>query len=477
MSISHQDRANPYLDGLFAPVREEVAATHLPVTGELPRDLHGLYARNGPNPDAPPQGMHHWFDGDGMVHGIWFENGCARYANRFVMGEHLRAARAGLETPPGIFEPACGGGRDNRVYRDTANTDLVFHDGKILALWYISGVPVAIDPDTLSTIRDETFSAALPRGVSAHSKTDPRTGEFVFFDYALYEPWMSYGVISPDGRLLRHRTVELPGPRLPHDMGLTETYVVLHDLPVVFSREAIRQRRWSVHFANQPTRFGVARRDGAGPVRWFEVEPCYVYHVVNCWEDGEEVVMTACRMVDNGMPPDPRRFGPYAPMVSVLALHAHLTEWRFDLRTGAVRERRLDDRIAEFPVVDPRGVGVATRWAYLVSMAPGPLQRFEGLLKYDLTTGAAERHGFAPGWYGSEPAFAPRIGARGEDDGYVITFVTEEASGRSEALVIDARNFTAPPLARVRLPQRVPAGFHGVWVPGEALSSWSGAAV
>lgn len=453
------NRINPYLSGLYAPVREEATASNLPVIGEIPASLHGAYFRNGPNPMAPPSGMHHWFDGDGMMHGVWFENGRARYANRYVRTADFEAEIEGADAMPGIFEKARETAGRRTVYKDTANTDVVFHNGRLLALWYISGQPVAIDVNTLETIGIEDFGGALPRNVSAHSKVDPKTGEFVFFDYALYEPKMAFGTVSADNRLTHFQEIELPGPRLPHDMGLTENYVVLHDLPVVFTDSAIRNRLWQIHVADQPTRFAVVPRAGGAP-KWFEFPTCYIYHVINCWEEGDDVVMAACKMVPNGYSPDLAVYGPYAPMVTVLALRAQPFVWRMNMKSGKGTETQLDDALSEFPVVNLDYSTVKTRWSYHVVMDDNVLQRYSSLRRYDLSSGSSEVHEFGPGVFGSEPAFAP-TGAR-EDEGWVVTF-TSDLSGNSEVRIIDPRNFAAPPVARIKLPQRVPAGFHGTW--------------
>ncbi len=460
MSAAAVNDQNPYLHGLYAPVEKEVAADRLDVIGEIPRDLHGGYFRNGPNPRTPPTGMHHWFDGDGMIHGIWFENGKARYANRYVATQDFKAN--GASTLGGIFELSQDAPGRTVHYRDTANTDLVYYNGRLLALWYISGQPVAVDASTLETIRTETFDGKLPNNVSAHSKVDPETGEFVFFDYALYEPKMWTGTVSAAGELTRFQEIDLPGPRLPHDMGMTENYVILHDLPVVFTEQAIRNRMWQIHVADQPTRFGVVPRAGGAPT-WFEFPACYVYHVINAWEEGDEVVMAACKMVPNGLRPDPK-YGPYAAMADVLALRAQPFLWRMNMKTGAGREEQIDDALSEFPVVNAALTGRKTKYSYHVIFDDCIEQRFSGLVKYDLETGAATRHDFPQGVFGSEPAFAPRLGAKDEDDGYLITFATD-LDGASEAHIIDARTLSVP-LARIKLPQRVPAGFHGVWAQG-----------
>lgn len=465
MSEAALNDLNPYLHGLYAPVKDEISTGKLDVVGEIPRELHGAYFRNGPNPMESPKGMHHWFDGDGMIHGVWFENGEARYRNRYVQTEDLKSNGASPQKSKlgGIFEPARDAPGRKVVYRDTANTDLVYHNGNLLALWYISGQPVAVDPATLETIRTETFDGKLPRNVSAHSRVDPETGELVFFDYALYEPKMWTGTVSASGELTHFQEIDLPGPRLPHDMGMTENYVILHDLPVIFSDQAITNRLWQIHVADLPTRFGVVPRKGGEP-KWFEFPTCYVYHVINCWEEGDDVVMAACRMVDNGFEPDPR-YGPYAPMVHVLALRAQPFLWRMNMKTGEGREEQLDDAVSEFPVVNNARLGRRTKYSYHVVFDDCQPQRFSALLKYDLEAGKSERHAFPKGVYGSEPAFAPYTDGLSEDDGWLVTFAAD-GNGNSEVHVIDAQDFTAPPRARVKLPQRVPLGFHGIWAAG-----------
>ncbi|GAA0628937.1 carotenoid oxygenase family protein [Brevundimonas kwangchunensis] len=474
--LSELNALNPYLQGLYEPVARETTALELTVIGEIPKDLHGAFVRNGPNPAHVPAGLHHWFDGDGMVHGVYFENGKAEYRNRYVWTSDYRAEQKGLEIGAGgVMLPSAraraDSGRGDLVYKDTANTDLVFHNGSLMALWYISGKPVRVDARTLESMGNEDFGGALPRHVSAHGKVDPKTGEFCFFDYSLYEPWMTFGVVDAQNNLTNFQKVDLPGPRLPHDMGLTENYIILHDLPVVFTEAGLRNSMWQIKVADQPARFGVVPKNGKGDqVRWFETDTCYIYHVANAWEDGDEVVMTACMMTPNGYPPNPA-YGPYASMVNVLALNAVPVEWRMNMVTGEVKKRQLDDRIGEFPVVNLEFTGRKTNWSYHVEMSKQELQRFAGLIKYDLRTGAAQTHRFADGVGGSEPAFAPRIGAVDEDDGYVIAFTTDEATGRSEVQILAAKDFEAGPIARVLLPARVPAGFHGTWAPGDRISA------
>ncbi|GLQ19454.1 carotenoid oxygenase family protein [Algimonas porphyrae] len=449
---------NPYLNGIYAPVHRELTVRNLDVIGEIPHDLSGVFVRNGPNPKEMPTGMHHWFDGDGMLHAIHIEDGRATYRNRYIRTSQMNRRDGG------IFEPNPG------TYRDTANTDIVCHNGELMALWYVSGQPVRLDPVTLETFRSENFGGKLPGNVSAHSKVDPNTGEFIWFDYALYEPHYTYGVVNGAGEMTHITRIDLPGPRLPHDMAITEHHSILMDLPVVFTEAGRKHKVWHIHQDETlPTRFGVIPRHGDGQsIRWFSFPPCYIYHVVNAWEEGDEIVLMACRMVDNGLSLDPE-LGPYAAMSNVLSLRAHLWEWRMNLKTGATKERQVDDSMAEFPVVNLGITGRQSRYSYHGAIADLPLQAFDGLLKYDLKRGTHERHDFGPNRYGCEPAFAPRLDGSGEDDGYVISFVSDAVEGRSEALILDARNFSDEPLARIQLPQRVPQGFHATWVTPEEM--------
>ncbi len=458
---------NPYLHGLYAPVVDEVEADDLPVSGELPRDLFGSYLRNGPNPRFAPLNRYHWFDGDGMVHGVHFEDGRAHYRNRYVRTRGWQAeAEKGAAVWPGVLGPfdfSLPGG----PLKDTANTDLIVRDGQALALWYESGRPYALDPRTLETRGVETFDGALKVPLSAHSKVDPATGDFVFFGYGLRPPFMWYGVVRPDGSV--HRAdVELPGPRRPHDLGVTPNYSILHDFPVFFDDDLFRRtgKRVPLFHDDVPTRYGVIPRFGTGAdVRWFEFAPCYMLHVVNCWEDGDWVVMLGCRQPDLHLHPDPRD-GKLGSMLSGLAIHANLYRWAMNLRTGETQEGPLDDAHTEFPMIAPGAFGRRNRWAWHQQIPHEVPATFDALVKYDLTDGSATRYRYGEGVYGSEAPFAPRPGATDEDDGWLLTFVTDVKDWSSACWVFDARDVEAGPVAKVGLPRRVPAGFHAAWAPG-----------
>jgi carotenoid cleavage dioxygenase len=475
VELAVEDEANPYLVGVFAPVHTEITADDLEVIGEIPRDLNGVYLRNGPNPRFPSAGRHHWFDGDGMVHAIHFDDGAARYRNRWVRTEAFAAeSEAGRSLWTGVMEPPADnpfGNAHGLNLRDSANTDVIFHRGKVLATWYLCGTPYGLDPLSLETIGAEDFLGTMAGDMMAHPKTDERTGELFWFDYGPKPPYMRYGVVGSAGTVDHVTDVTLPGPRLPHDMAITDDYAILMDLPLLRDEEAARRGRHRLVFERDlPSRFGVLPRYGRGSeIRWFEASPCYIYHVVNAWQEGGEIVMDVCRVKQPK--PHSDRASRLSQMLQYLRLDAQLWRYRFDLATGRTTEGPLDDDNTEFPTVDTRRTGQPTRYAYNVHISPEDTLRFDGLVRYDVQTGDRQEHRFGPGRWGSEAPFAPRDGASAEDDGYLVTFVQDEGEGRSEVVILDAADVAAGPVARVRLPQRVPLGFHATWIRADQLAS------
>jgi len=462
---------NPYLHGIHAPVSDEATAFDLPVEGELPLELFGAYVRNGPNQVLPPKNLYHWFDGDGMVHAVHFRDGKASYRSRFVRTAGLAdEAAAGASIWPGVMGPF-DLDAPRHYLKDTANTDLVWHDGHLLALWYLCGDPYRLDPLTLEDRGVADFGGRRTGTVSAHPKVDERTGELVWFRLAEFEPpYMTYGVVSADGRGVHEVGIDLPGARAVHDVTITERFSILHDFPFFHDPALLREKGYRVarFHRDLPSRFGVLpRRGGADEVRWFEFEPGYVLHMVNAWEEGDRIVMDGCFQPDPRIRRDPEE-GVLASMLGYLRIRSHLRRWEMDLRTGETRETQLDDLNVEFPLPDTAKYGVKTRWSYHQHIPAGVYTvEFHALVKYDHGDGSCVRYDYPEGWHASESPFAARPGAHDEDDGWVVSFATEKASFRSECWVFRAQEIERGPVARVKLPARVPTGFHAKWIPGE----------
>ncbi|MEO5877121.1 MAG: carotenoid oxygenase family protein, partial [Streptosporangiaceae bacterium] len=227
---------NPYLAGVYGAVEDEITAADLEVIGSVPEDLEGVFVRTGPNPRFAPRGRYHWFDGDGMLHAVRFEGGRATYRNRYVRTKAFqKETAAGQSLYTGVMEHPGGNEPLNRKglpLKDSANTSIHFHNGRLLALWYLAGEPYAVDPGTLDTYGVESFDGTLQCDMSAHAKVDEATGELFFFDYGPRRPYLRYGVVSAGGVVDHCVDIELPGPRMPHDMSITEYYAILMDLPL-----------------------------------------------------------------------------------------------------------------------------------------------------------------------------------------------------------------------------------------------------
>jgi len=463
----------PVLMGPFAPVLEETVLDDLEIEGEIPSDLNGVYLRNGPNPRFPPQGRYHPFDGDGMIHAAHFENGRVVYRNRWVRTAGLvEEMQAGKATYWGIRETLKGRG-DKRL-KDTANTDVIGHGGIALASWYMSGDIYKIDPVTLETLGTAPYAQGLGGGFSAHSKVDESTGELMFFDYWNESPYMSYGVVGANGEVKNHVPIQLPGPRLPHDMAITKNYSILHDLPLLHEEKALAAGRHKLEFhPEMPTRFGVIPRYGdSDSIRWFEFSPCFLYHAVNAWEEGDEVVMVACRYMPARTTSGDIDSNRTARDIAQLKMNARLWRWRMNMKTGQCKEEPIDDRYnVEFPSFRAELIGQKTRYAYLVDHNP-ELLHWTGIRKFDTDTGellGAFSDGHEHSWY-SEPWFAPANAGSAEDDGYVVVFRWDQANREQQLQVFDARDIDAGPVARVKMPVRVPSGFHACWINHERIA-------
>jgi carotenoid cleavage dioxygenase-like enzyme len=424
--------------GNYAPVADELTEFDLSVEGAIPAELDGWYLRNGPN---PRQATAHWFTGDGMIHGVRVEGGrAAWYRNRWVRTDSFK------EDFP-LYN--ADGTRNLRA--GTANTHLINHAGKTLAL-VESSLPYEITND-LETVGAYDFGGKLVDSMTAHPKICPNTGEMHFFGYGnIFEPHVTYHRADANGELTINRPLDVKALTMMHDFALTAEHVIFMDLPIVFNMDVALKGdgdmpyRWDDNYG---ARLGVMRRDDPfGPVRWFEIDPCYVFHVANAYDDGNSIVLQAVRYPELW-----RDSGGFDA-------NGVLWNWTIDLQTGKVTERQLDDRAVEFPRIDDRLATLPARYA--VSVGEGRLVR------YDLTTGGAAEHVFgtaeSPGGPG-EAVFVPSTsGPADESSGWYIGYVYDPARDGSDLVIIDASDFTGKPVARIKLPQRVPYGFHGNWI-------------
>ncbi|MBA3812016.1 MAG: carotenoid oxygenase family protein [Caulobacteraceae bacterium] len=466
---SLQPSNHPYLNGAWTPLHEEVNAEGLEVIeGAIPTDIDGVYLRNTENQIHQPLGRYHPFDGDGMICQIDFHGGRADYRNRFVRTRGFAAEQeAGGSLWGGLADPVSLARRPgfgaHGALKDSSSTDVVVHAGRGLSTFYQCGEGYRFDPLTLETQGVEGWVPI--DGISAHAKVDEATGELMFFNYSKHAPFMHYGLVDPDNRLVTYQPIPLPGPRLPHDMAFTEHYAVLNDLPMFWDAALLKRDIHAVRLhEGLASRFAILPRRG-GDVRWFEGAPTYVLHWLNAYETGDEVVLDGY-FQEEPMPPPradaPPGFGAMMAYLDEASFRPKLHRWRFNLGDGSTREERLDDRTMEFGVINPRHAGRAYRYAWSTVSKPGWFL-FTGWIKNDLITGESWTWDLSPGRYGSEAPFAPRRGGTGEDDGYLVSFVTDENTGRSECILLDAARIQDGPVCRIALPHKLCSGTHAFW--------------
>ena len=457
-----------HVTGHLAPVPDEIDALDLPVEGSLPPELRGRLLRNGPNP-LPGEPSGHWFDGHGMVHGLRLDGGRATwYRNRWVRTKALA----------GQSPMRADGSKDLTV--EKANTHVIAHAGKILAL-VESGFPHVLTPE-LETLGTTDFGGRLTTAMTAHPKVDPVTGELHFFGYALTAPYVTYHKLSAAGELVTSAPIAVPGPTMMHDFAITEQHAVFLDLPITFNPERVADSPlpfdWDDAYG---ARIGIMPLDEPGRVRWFDVDPAYVFHVGNAHTDNRgRVVLDAARyagadaawawqhvgnpLASTGVPARDGLTGSAA--VHDMGL-ARLHRWTLDPATGTVDEVALDERGIEFPTIDDAVVGRESRYRYAVS-GGGP--NAAAIVKFDTGAGVVAEHALGRDVVAGEAVFVGSAEAhRAEDDGWLLTIASRRDGSGSKLLVLDATDVGGAPVATVTLPRRVPAGFHGSWIADEEL--------
>ena len=451
MASLPRTETNPYLEGVYAPVADEISSLALPVTGALPVSLDGTYVRIGPNPVTPPNPrFYHWFAGDGMVHGVRIQDGAALwYRNRYVRSKRVSAA---------LGEAPAPGPRDERT--DTVNTNIIGHGGTLLALVEAGGFPVELDSLLGTTAHSNLDGTLQLGGFSAHPHRDPDSGELHAICYnGGNDRIIRHVVVGTDGRVRRELAIPVTDGPMIHDCALTARFVIILDLPVTFSMPAARAGvgfpyRWN---KNHAARVGLLPREGsAEDIIWCDVDPAQVFHPCNAYDlpDGRVVIDVAAhdRMFDDDHPT-----GPEGSIVT-------FERWTCDPATRRVERRVIDALPQEFPRFDERLTGKPYRYAYTVTTSGGPPDGPSGVIRHDMHTGARAVHDFGAGQIPGEFVFVPRSPDAAEDDGWLMGLVVDAARDATDLVLLDARDIAAPPVATVALPRRVPLGFHGNWI-------------
>ncbi|MFM7735755.1 MAG: carotenoid oxygenase family protein [Alphaproteobacteria bacterium] len=448
--------SNPYLEDNYGPIGHETTATDLRVEGELPRELDGLYLRNGPDPIPPIDAAnHHWFLGDGMVHGVRLRGGRAEWYRSRWVGSRRLAKQRGAEDVAG---PDWNGSPTG------PNTNAIGFAGRLWAIVEAGGTPVELDRN-LETVGRNDFFGTLPGAFTAHPKLDPESGELhaVVYAWAEWLDHVQYVVVGRDGRVRRSVDVPTKGMTMLHDMSLTRRFAVVYDQPVTVDFELAMAGhfpfRWNPDYGN---RLGFLPREAdASAITWVDAPIGYCFHPLNAYdrEDGS-VVIDLCTY-RSLFASDLR--GPFGDGF------ARLERWVVDPAARTLRATVIDEEHNEFPRVRESLVGLPHRYGYCAS----PRAEAEAgwpTLKHDLVGGTRQAFDHGPGRAAGEPVFLPREGGRAEDEGWIMTFVHDLGAGATDLVLLDAADFDRGYVARVRLPERVPFGFHGNWVADRELA-------
>lgn len=503
---------NPY----WKPIHEEIHAIQLQVVGEIPKSLRGgAYLRNGPNAAHQPIASMHLFDGDGMVHVVRFhEDGGAAYANHYVRTKRWKieadAGRAlvmkigDLTGVWGLFVlvinkarhklqiiPTCDKGED----LGAANTALIWHAARVLAL-HEGDVPYALRIlcdgalQTLGALRKAAADnprvqdafMALPHVCTAHPKRDPRNGELLTFGYKVEDaPYLEVSLVSKEGKTLRSVPIEIQEPVMIHDCAMTDKYFILLDCPLVFDPKImVSKGTLPFEMRNRNTRIGLVCREALRNgdeirVQWMELPPCFIFHTVNAWdaEDGS-VIMYVCRF-------ETFNLGGFKGQLP------HLYRFDLDPATGSASQKQCleMDWGLDFPKVHEGLLGSPTQYAYFLRVGKlfaEPGEASSTLVKVDLQRcQVVGEVGFGPGFMAGEGFFVPNSMATSEDDGFLLSFVVDVEGEESFLAVVDAQNMSQTLVAKIKIPHRVPMGFHGLYITKEEFdmqkkgTSWESA--
>ncbi|KAL8054098.1 hypothetical protein ABFX02_05G115600 [Erythranthe guttata] len=499
------------LSGNTAPVVDELPPTACEVMvdgggGPLPSCLDGAYIRNGPNPQfisTDDSGRHrrrpyHLLDGDGMLHVIRISGGRATFCIRYVKTHtHTVERENGYPFVPSVFASFNNGFPPSAVRLvltlarlvaghfdplnqgfSAANTSVALlpaGGGDGLFALCESDLPYRVkvmeEGDVITLGRHDFHSTEPFNLMTAHPKIDRETGEAFAYQYSIFRPFLKFFRINSDGRKQEDVAINsIDGCTVIHDFAITDNYAVFADSQIVVKPEWVLRGRSPVGVdSGKVPRLGFipTYAEDDGEMVWVDSPGLNVLHCVNAWEEEE----------DGGGGGD-------AATIVVVFENIELAELRLEkitinLNAKTVERRPVcEETVVDFGTVNPAYAGKKNRYVYAAVIES---KAIVGAVKLDLSLTSdnhnhdctVARHIYGSGCTGGELSFVPRESNNPlmeEDNGYLITYVHDMNNGESKFLVMDAKSPTLDIIAAVKLPRRVPTGFHGLFVPKTDLN-------
>lgn len=477
---------NPFLQGPFEPLFNEIVVRDLEVVGKVPMELDGSLYRASSNQHAPPENpdKFHWFDGDGMVHAFRIRDGKVSYCNRLVETDGLKLERAaGRPLYNGIFGATGKAQRDlppgAPVIKSVANINVIALAGRVLAMHEVDNFYWHLDPDNLDTLGKFDFGGRFNSMLTAHPHFDPATNEMLGYGLNYQEMYVECMSFSPAGRVTSHVKTDMPIKAFVHDFIFTENYYVFFFGPLrvdPYGKNTVVQGNGAMSFeTDSPGRVLLIHRT-SGAVKWLETRSFTCDHYLNAYEAGDKIIVDAT--VTDTLLPGARinaaEFFPF-PLVNEPSPFSGPQLWRLiiDLGRGTVSTDRIGEFGAEFVRPNEGVMGRKHRYGYMAGThAPAPDNKgFNCLIKHDYETDRTQfqhlcsAYEMLPG----EPIYVSRPDATAEDDGWILAVWFDPRRNASELVILAAQDFDGEPIARIKLDHRVPPGFHGNWIPRSAL--------
>lgn len=453
-----KQKNNLYLQDGFAPTTNELDENNLTVVGKLPDDLQGVYMRNGPNPDFEPYSYTYPFDGDGMIHAVYFNDGKVDYRNRFVLTDQLKTEkRLGKAMYGGI---ACPFIRDEKAL-NASDSKMPVKIGRFIHVIQQNNTYLAMHESTSAyeiTRNLETIGEWNPKktplapDINAHSRVDPDNGRRYFISYS-EKPEITYLVLDHDAEIFEEGEIEIPYSCMVHDFVMTKQYLIIFLSPAIL--DIVGGQNCLLWKPELQTRVLILKKENLTEKPKIVItEPFFSFHYVNAFErNNNQIVVDHVRYEKIGLEID--------------NVSPNLFRTTIDLISENCINEKLSDYYVEFPRINESFDSKPYRYGYLCHNST-MLNRniMNAIMKYDFDEKKAYVHNFGDGCEVDEPIFVPKKISQDEDDGYVIFYLYHSDNKRSELIILDAKNITSEPIARVQMPQRVPHGLHGSWMTG-----------